>query len=782
MESLLIKIHGDSVLYLNKLRFGSRSNDLQFSSDNKALIQTSSIKDRKGFVEGIDYKNDEVVAEIQKVPGTAWFLITKINKWEFYEPINNLAKLVFLAVISADLLFAIVLFFVWRKNIVANYRKLYETEAEKNRVEKRFESLVNGVKDIAIYIIDNGGKIISWNKGAEKITGYTANEIIGKHFSTFYSDEDIAQNKPVENLKTALHQGSSQDEGWKIKKNGTAYWANTLITVLKDENGHVYGFLKITHDLTEKRNREEEIKKSRDFYLKLLDDFPNPVWRSGITGKCNYFNKAWMKFTGRTILQEKGDGWTLNIHPEDKDKVIKEYNSAYQFQRGFIIEYRLKDAHDEYRWIINFGMPYYGLDEKFSGFLGSCYDIHDRKKYENTINTLLRISEKLYSSLEIDQILDSLVLECINLTGAISGFACILNENQFTARRYYHKDHWEYLEKNYPLDHTLIHRLELTKESILNEKEGDSMILDTELDVKYKIKQILTTPLFDSNGDLIGFFEIHNKKNRKMFSSDDVNLLMAVAKNASISISKSLNYEKLRKTEMQLRNSEAELRNLAAQIQYAREAERQVIAREVHDELGQLFTGINLNISLLTELIEQDKKPTFTEILDELHSVQGFVNKGIQSVRNISGSLRSYVLDHLGLVPAVQEYCREIERISSIKCNFYSEIDSINADDERNVALFRIIQEALTNAIRHANANTIDVRIEQNNGDLNISVCDNGQGMTQNPDTITSSIGILGMKERAIFLGGTLNIQSESGKGTRIYLSVPLEKFQLVKE
>ena len=164
------------------------------------------------------------------------------------------------------------------------------------------------------------------------------------------------------------------------------------------------------------------------------------------------------------------------------------------------------------------------------------------------------------------------------------------------------------------------------------------------------------------------------------------------------------------------------------------------------------------------------------EILDELHSVQGFVNKGIQAVRDISGSLRSYVLDHLGLIPAVHEYCREIERISSIKCNFNSEIESFNLDDEKNVALFRIIQEALTNAIRHSNASKIDVNIEEDGNCLKIMINDNGNGIREEKE-ITNSIGILGMKERAIFLGGNLDIESKLNIGTKIQLSVPIKQF-----
>ena len=776
IESLLVKAINDSVAYLNKLRFSNRETEPKYEDVNKALYNTSSITNRAGFVTGIDYKNEKVIAYIQKIPSTAWFLITKLNQSEFYEPVNNVAKIVTLIVISSNLFIAIILFFIWRKNIVANVRRIYNAEIERSKLEDRFKTLVNGVKNIGIFLLDKDGKVISWNEGAEKIKGYTADEVFGKHFSIFYTYEDRLQDKPSSLLNEAIKSGNVYDEGWRVRKDGSVFWANVFITSLMDEQNKVYGFLKITHDLTEKRNHEEELKNSRDFYLKLLDDFPNPVWRSGVDGKCNYFNKAWLNFTGKAIENELGDGWISDVHPEDRDNVVKEYFDSFQQRREFTLEYRLKNATGDYRWFVDFGMPYYDIKGTFAGFLGSCYDINDRIKYEETINTLLRISEKLYSSLEINQILDSLVTESIQLTNAQSGFACIKNETEYYVKRYFNIDHWEYLEKRYSVNDQIIQKFILTKDSLITNNSKNEESLDNDIIKKYGVRQSLSTPLFGTNSECIGFFEIHNKKNKSNFNNEDANLLRAVAKNASIAITKSLNFEKLRETEIQLRISETELRNLAVQIQYAREAERQHIAREVHDELGQLFTGINLNISLLAELFEQENQPTEEEILKELHSVQEFVNEGIQAVRDISGSLRSYVLDHLGLIPAIQEYCREVERISAIKCNFESHLDSLNLDEEKNVAMFRIIQEALTNVMRHAEATTIDLVITEEDNNLKFSVTDNGKGINRSDESLNNSMGILGMKERAIFLGGKLIIESKEGKGTSIFLSVPLPK------
>jgi PAS domain S-box-containing protein len=771
LEALLLKPFGNGIVYLNK----TKSLEEDTSKSRKALLKTSTIETRKGFVDGIDYKNDEVIALIQRIPSTCWTLITKINKSEFYYPVDNLVKIVTLAVISANLFFALILFYIWRKSIVVNYKRISEAEVEKSKLENRFESLVNGVKDIAIFILDLKGNIISWNEGAKLIAGYSPAEIIGKHFSIFYSEEEISNNKPKDNLRNALNNGSFQEEAWRIKKDGSIFWANVLLTALKDEDNSVYGYLKVIRDLTEKRKHEEEIENSRDFHLKLLDDFPNPVWRSGLNGKYNYFNKAWLNYTGRSLQDELGDGWMANLYPEDRKKVIDNYDLAFKQQKEFILEFRLKNSRNEYRWLVGFGMPYFDIKNNFAGFIGSCYDINERKKYEETINVLMRISEKLYSSLDINQILDSLIIDSIQLANADGGIACIKNDNEFEVKRYYNKDHWEYYEKRYKAEGNLFNQMLSERKSILLNPIDEKNSFDNELITKYGIKQLVATPLFGTGGEIIGFFQVHYNKLQRETAEDKINILNSVAKNASIAIVKSLNYEQLRKTENQLRSSESGLRNLTVQIQYARETERQKIAREVHDELGQLFTGINLNVSFLAERLEQNEKIPTDEMIDELNSVQQFVKIGIQTVRDIAVSLRSYVLDQLGLIPAIQEYCREIERMSSIKCIFKSSVESVNFSDERNAALFRIFQEALTNVLRHAEASHISITISQNGANLEVVISDDGIGMDYSNGAISKSMGILGMKERAIFLRGKLTIGSEKNKGTTISLTVPIK-------
>ncbi|HVD04719.1 MAG TPA: PAS domain S-box protein, partial [Gemmatimonadaceae bacterium] len=125
-------------------------------------------------------------------------------------------------------------------------------------VEKLYRLLVESVTDFAIFLLDPTGIIRSWNPGAERLKGYVEGEIVGKHFSTFYTSEDLKAAKPEHELQVAAQVGRVEDEGWRLRKDGTRFWANVVITAMRDESGALVGFAKITRDLTARRNAEEQ--------------------------------------------------------------------------------------------------------------------------------------------------------------------------------------------------------------------------------------------------------------------------------------------------------------------------------------------------------------------------------------------------------------------------------------------------------------------------------------------------------------------------------------------
>jgi PAS domain S-box-containing protein len=130
--------------------------------------------------------------------------------------------------------------------------------------EERFRLLVEGVQEYAIFQLDPDGNVVSWNAGAHRLKGYDSAEIIGHHFSVFYPQEDLMSNKPREILTRAARQGQSEDEGWRVRKDGSRFWANVVVTALRDSKGNLLGFAKLTRDTTENRERAEAQTKAKE--------------------------------------------------------------------------------------------------------------------------------------------------------------------------------------------------------------------------------------------------------------------------------------------------------------------------------------------------------------------------------------------------------------------------------------------------------------------------------------------------------------------------------------
>lgn len=144
-------------------------------------------------------------------------------------------------------------------------------ELELRNSEERFRMMVEGVRDYAIFMLDPTGHIISWNEGAKRLKGYSSSEIIGKHFSTFYIAEDLESKKPARELEIAIAAGKYEEEGWRVKKNGSLFWANVVITALFNEQNKLIGFSKVTRDLTERKDNEENLRQSEERYRSLVE-------------------------------------------------------------------------------------------------------------------------------------------------------------------------------------------------------------------------------------------------------------------------------------------------------------------------------------------------------------------------------------------------------------------------------------------------------------------------------------------------------------------------------
>jgi signal transduction histidine kinase len=226
--------------------------------------------------------------------------------------------------------------------------------------------------------------------------------------------------------------------------------------------------------------------------------------------------------------------------------------------------------------------------------------------------------------------------------------------------------------------------------------------------------------------------------------------------------------EERTRAEADLRVSRTELRDLAAHLQTVREKERTLIAREIHDELGQALTALKMDVHWLGQRVGTE--PRLTE---KVRTMLTLIDTTVHAVRRISSELRPRLLDDLGLSAAIEWHGREFEQRSGIECDVRSDPDDIVVDQARSTALFRICQETLTNVARHASARRVDIVLRKDADAIELVVADDGVGITPGQVSNAGSLGIMGMRERAIALGGTLDISSHAGNGTTLRVTIP---------
>jgi signal transduction histidine kinase len=234
--------------------------------------------------------------------------------------------------------------------------------------------------------------------------------------------------------------------------------------------------------------------------------------------------------------------------------------------------------------------------------------------------------------------------------------------------------------------------------------------------------------------------------------------------------------KKIRLAEREREESRSQLRRLSARLLHAQEQERVRISRELHDHLGQLLTAIGMNLDWVL-LHRPTDSPA---VRDRLQETRQLVQKVMQAIRELSATLRPAELRGLGLEAVMGEHVRDFERRSGIDVHFSCSLPDTEIPSETATNVYRIVQEALTNVVRYAEATEVSVLLHQRDHDLTVSVTDNGKGFDVSHVTDPHAVGLIGMHERARLIGGTLVIRSAPGAGTAVSLAVPLsEKGQL---
>ena len=224
--------------------------------------------------------------------------------------------------------------------------------------------------------------------------------------------------------------------------------------------------------------------------------------------------------------------------------------------------------------------------------------------------------------------------------------------------------------------------------------------------------------------------------------------------------------------EEELRKSQDRLRNLYNRAQSSREEERTLIAREIHDELGQQLSMLQIDLTYVEDQLPKNKR----RVIDRVRSMEELVNTIIRSVQRIATELRPSLLDDLGLAAAIEWQGKEFQKRTGIECMVFLGREEMAIDRDRSTALFRIFQETLTNVSRHAHAKRVEVRLREAPQEWVLEVRDDGVGISNSQIASPKSLGLVGMRERVHPWGGTIDLMGSPGRGTTVIVRLPREK------
>lgn len=341
--------------------------------DGEVLSEESLIYAGSGFIGAMDFRAHSrfTAHSILQFGGRTWSLrFAPLPTFGLEFPQEYLPHIVLFGGLAGSFL----LFAILYSLAVARHRGLKLAE---------FGAIVQSLDD-AVIGMDLEGRVASWNPAAERIYGYSAPEMIGKTLSILAAPE---RRQEMQEILARIRRGERIDylETARLRKDGRHIHVSITVSPILDYSGALKGVSSIEKDITQIKQAGELLQRSRDFYLTLFEEFPNLIWRSSPDGSRNYFNRTWLAFTGRGFDQERADGWRGRLHPDDRERYLEAYRKALAEQGPYEIEYRLRRNDDQYRWLVEHGQPFLGMDGRFSGFIGSCTDISDRKKADQDL-------------------------------------------------------------------------------------------------------------------------------------------------------------------------------------------------------------------------------------------------------------------------------------------------------------------------------------------------------------------------------------------------------------
>ncbi len=648
--------------------------------------------------------------------------------------------------------------------------------------EERYRLVIESVKEYAIFTLDPEGYVTSWNKGAQNIKGYTADEIIGENFSRFYPPEEAARGAPQKNLQLAVQGGRFEIENWRVRKDGKRFWANIVITPLRDEMGQLRGFSKVVRDMTRRKQADEALKRQTEF-VKLLQEVAFAANQAVTLDDAMQFALDRIcAFTGWKV------GLAYAIEDGSKEELAPMHLSALSDVHRFA-KFRNHSEAASYRPGV--GLPGIVYKQGAPAWFEDIFYESDFTRQELARDSGLKmgvgfpvmVGKKVVGVLEFfgeeNQPPDQDLLDVLAHIGTQLGRVVERKqaENALKRSEARFRTIFEGAAMGIELvdleGHLLAWNPALLE--ILGYSEDElrrNALLQIGHPANVVANGIENTHLFKEmrSGDR-DFFRLEQPYKRKdervVWGKLSASLVRDINGQPQFAIGMLEDITERKKME-------AELLELQRRLMEGRETERLHLAQELHDGPVQDLYGISYNLKAFSDSLPGNS------YIERTVDLQNNLQSVVRTLRAICGELRPATLAPFGLEKAVRSHADAFQDIHpELTIGLDMMADGQSLPEPVRLALYRIYRQALNNVVQHAQARHVMVRFSYDAEQLMLEIQDDGRGFEVPSRWIDlarqGQLGLVGSVERAESIGGRLVVESKSGEGTTVRVVVNRE-------
>jgi PAS domain S-box-containing protein len=653
------------------------------------------------------------------------------------------------------------------------YVAIHEDITEQKRAEKKFQNLLEFAPD-AMVIANKNGEIMLANAQTEKLFGYSRQELLGRNVTMlmpvrFRERHRQRQANYLANPLTRPMGGGLELYG--LRRDGREFPVEISLGPLETEEGIVT--TAVIRDITERKQAQEALRRNEEHFRSLIENASDIISVVSAEATIRYESPSLERVLGYKPEDMMGKDAFSFIHPDDVPCLLDTFNEVIKTPGTTrFAEYRARHQDGSWRFLETVGKTL--CDETGAMMIVvNSRDVTERKRAEEQIQILYFATRAINQAASFHEALAISLREICRLTGWEYGEAWVPSADgkRLECSPAWHGDtsrlssFRKYSEElRFEANEGLPGRVWAAKQvEWVNDlvRQPVNIFRRAPMVLELGLKTAVGVPVL-ADGEVLAVLVFFSAEAR---AEDQhlVTLFSSVAVQLGVTLQR-------KQIEQELRSSHAQLRGLYASLQSVREEERTRVAREIHDELGQMLTALKIDLSWLAKRLPASQEP----LLAKTDAMSKLVDMTIASVKRISAELRPGLLDNLGLAEAIEWQAGQFRERTGIECEVALAPESISLDRERSTILFRIVQEALTNITRHAQATTVRISLMKNTHKLLLKVRDNGKGITLEQIFDPHSFGLIGIRERVHPWGGKIKIKGLPGKGTVVLVSLPV--------